>query len=224
MSEMTIQPCFMNFIAQETLKDIDNTKLTNLIYKQQSQDPGRKISNIGGWQSNLLDIVDIKCIEELKPLVEIVEDRADIIYNYFQFKKFLKPRMSGMWMNINKPRDYNEPHSHSDFLVGVYYINVPDNSGYIEFETPILHHSDVISPFTVETFNEYNSTHFKLYPKSGLLVIFPSWLIHSVSPNDSDSDRLSLAFNIQLINREESKNFDKITEISKTKRQAVPNY
>jgi uncharacterized protein (TIGR02466 family) len=32
--------------------------------------------------------------------------------------------------------------------------------------------------------------------KEGLLLVFPSWLQHAVQPNRSDSDRVSISFNL----------------------------
>ena len=35
-------------------------------------------------------------------------------------------------------------------------------------------------------------------PKNNQLFIFPSWLLHSVSNNESDQERYSLAFNVYI--------------------------
>lgn len=35
-------------------------------------------------------------------------------------------------------------------------------------------------------------------PHEGVLIVFPSWLEHSVKANESGADRLSFSFNIML--------------------------
>ena len=35
-------------------------------------------------------------------------------------------------------------------------------------------------------------------PEEKLLIVFPSWLPHSVEPNDIDEERISLSFNYIL--------------------------
>jgi hypothetical protein len=39
---------------------------------------------------------------------------------------------------------------------------------------------------------------FRLQPKSGTIVMFPSWLTHSVEPWDGEGERISIAFNIMI--------------------------
>ena len=41
----------------------------------------------------------------------------------------------------------------------------------------------------------------RIRPKAGQMVIFPSYLLHSVYPNDSDQDRITIAFNSLLLNK-----------------------
>jgi predicted 2-oxoglutarate/Fe(II)-dependent dioxygenase YbiX len=36
-----------------------------------------------------------------------------------------------------------------------------------------------------------------IYPKQGDLILFPSWLIHSVSPTPGEEPRISIPFNIE---------------------------
>ncbi len=34
--------------------------------------------------------------------------------------------------------------------------------------------------------------------RSVSLIVFPAWLIHSVQPNESETDRISISFNAML--------------------------
>jgi hypothetical protein len=37
-----------------------------------------------------------------------------------------------------------------------------------------------------------------IFPKSGQLVLFPSWLAHAVRPYEGGRERISIAFNFSL--------------------------
>ena len=52
-----------------------------------------------------------------------------------------------------------------------------------------------------EQFNPNVVYWFEPNPKSGKLVIFPSWLCHYVYPNKSKTQRISIAFNTQFEKR-----------------------
>ena len=43
------------------------------------------------------------------------------------------------------------------------------------------------------------NSHNMIIPKNGLIVIFPSWLNHSVLPNKSNKNRISISFNIDKL-------------------------
>jgi len=43
------------------------------------------------------------------------------------------------------------------------------------------------------------NSHNIIIPKNGLIVIFPSWLNHSVLPNKSNKNRISISFNIDKL-------------------------
>ena len=90
--------------------------------------------------------------------------------------------------------DFNKPHKHPPYTFsGVYYIDVPENSGDIVFDNQFEMNNYAMS------YNEWNSLNckdFKVTPKSGMLLIFPAWLNHYVTPNKSKKERLIYSFNI----------------------------
>ena len=49
--------------------------------------------------------------------------------------------------------------------------------------------------------NELNAQVKSITPKAGTLVLFPSFLEHSVKPSQSDDDRIVISFNISLIHK-----------------------
>ena len=39
---------------------------------------------------------------------------------------------------------------------------------------------------------------YKVRPQDGMLLVFPSWLLHFVNPYLSDDERISIAFNSRV--------------------------
>jgi hypothetical protein len=55
----------------------------------------------------------------------------------------------------------------------------------------------MLEPPVIET-TALNTTQFRVVPETGLMVIFRSWLRHSVLPTDIEDDRISIAFNLTM--------------------------
>jgi hypothetical protein len=66
------------------------------------------------------------------------------------------------------------------------------------FIHPVMAQQYVINSELVDKFNGFNSSVMTVDPAVGKLIIFPSWLVHYVEKNLDDSDRISLAFNIDI--------------------------
>ena len=100
------------------------------------------------------------------------------------------------WVNINKKGGFNSIHTHGRFHIsGVYYVNQPavksGQSGMIEF---------VNSRFDHHIYQELNADAFapkvSMRPKAGEMIVFPSTLLHSVYPNDTEEERITIAWNL----------------------------
>ena len=48
-----------------------------------------------------------------------------------------------------------------------------------------------------KTNNDFTSNILRIKPEEGMLVLFPSWLTHSVDPNMSSDERVVISFNIK---------------------------
>lgn len=106
-----------------------------------------------------------------------------------------KPRLDSLWVNLLKGGGHHSAHIHPhSVLSGTLYVEAPQGSGAIRFEDPRLalmmaapqrrkDAGDDLSPFvTVE-------------PRSGLLLMWESWLRHEVLPGTGRGERLSISFN-----------------------------
>ena len=97
--------------------------------------------------------------------------------------------------------DSNSPHFHPNyFLSCVYYPKVEKNCGDLYFMNPTPGVKYALPFPLLNRQSIYNDVEYSITPETGKLVIFPSWLTHWVTPNHSDSDRISIAFNIALPN------------------------
>lgn len=99
------------------------------------------------------------------------------------------------WINMNTSRSaINVDHTHSGVFSGVFYIKSPFDSGSLSFRnegTNLLWegHNYINQP------NIYSVTNIDFTPVEGCLLIFPSFIPHSVKPNNHDDERISLSFN-----------------------------
>jgi len=150
-------------------------------------------SNSGGWQSGNFNPTFKPALFEGavgSHLSDFVKTSVASIT-----KEIFIPEISGAWININKKDSYNEVHTHpNSSLSAVYYVKVPDGSGRLQFvderqkQLPINHM--LTEPLT--SFAEY------VYPWEGTLVVFSADQPHSVETNQTEHDRISIAFNVEL--------------------------
>lgn len=103
-----------------------------------------------------------------------------------------------MWININPRGSCNSRHHHNPFsgksLSGVFYVQVPGNSGDIVFYDP----RGIVKDAPDMRYFYGTDTNLKFSPADNTLIIFPAWLDHSVEKNMSNKDRISISFNISL--------------------------
>ena len=173
-----------------------NSKLKDFIYNQRENDPEGTIkSNIKGWHSKMFDLQNKSLgifLNALKPKIEeAIEDMGWDINNQIV-------KITSMWSIINKKDSFNERHHHGNSaLSAAYYVNADQNSGDIVFYDP--RHAFIFSHPESSKLNDLNAQTKSISPKSGLLVLFPSYLDHSVQPSKSMEDRIVISFNVSLI-------------------------
>ena len=154
---------------------------------------GRQVSNMGGYQSLDLDYTK----NPIKPLVdEIVKG----VYGYGKELKIKTPiRLGGIWFNVNKTKESNAEHMHTGIISGVYYLNTNKDSGPIRFYHG--YHDQICFTWKTAEWKEKNdrtSQHWDIVPNNDDLILFPSFLHHSVLANKSDEDRISFSFNFVI--------------------------
>jgi uncharacterized protein (TIGR02466 family) len=116
-------------------------------------------------------------------------------YKYQEYK-FIQS-----WTSYKYPGQHHAIHSHPNSLIsGVFYFGeTTHNTPAIVFHKTIGGlNSSFISPNEVDKKNQlkYAQKEFSIEFIPGLLILFPSYLLHSVPLNNTNKVRCSLAFNV----------------------------
>jgi uncharacterized protein (TIGR02466 family) len=179
-----------------------NEKLLEAIYADRARDKGIFRSNVkelGGWHSE----INLHRLKEYKDLVRQINAATRRISKELSYSKEHVMRIGSMWSIINPRGSMNIAHVHPGCMwSGVYYVQIPDKAGNIEFIDPrtvylmnqAKHDPDQKRPR--QTWSKVNFT-----PVTGRMIIFPSWLYHSVRPNATTekgdkANRVIISFNI----------------------------
>ena len=113
--------------------------------------------------------------------------------NWEKEKQIVK--INNMWAIINTGGAANLRHQHGNSTIsGAYYVRAPHKCGDIVFydprPAPVYSHPNIKAP------NFLNAQVNGISPKEGALVLFPSYLDHSVNENLSNDERIVISFNI----------------------------
>ena len=99
------------------------------------------------------------------------------------------------WINVTKAGESHQRHCHQNSIIsGVYYHNTIEDDS-IAFIDPNNAVKDRIQVLPLEN-NIFNSNERILPVKDGDLVLFPSYMEHHVDKNETETERISLAFNV----------------------------
>ena len=103
-------------------------------------------------------------------------------------------RITQAWLNKTKPGESHHPHLHpNSYISGVLYISCLPND-HINLENRMYGLYNNLE-FTKKP-TVWNSRGSIINVKEGDLIIFPSWVPHSVDVNETeDKERVSLSFN-----------------------------
>ncbi len=176
-----------------------NSGLRTAVLQAESEDRGRKISNVGGWQSapTLLNW----SIPEIRTIRAMVEEAAVYLSSLpFQRPVTLEYTAQG-WANVSRNGDYNLSHLHArEHWAVVYYVacGEPDANramnGELELRDPRPGAHFVRARYLGFTFGQG----LVIKPEPGLLVAFPGWMEHFVHAFFGRGERISLAINVQV--------------------------
>ena len=180
-----------------------NAELQELVLGKEADDLKNGItrSNAGGWQSggNLITWKE-SCIEIFRQRIEklVTNILQHIIRDEGMNRSFRL--LIDSWANINRRGDYNVVHTHPNCMYsGVYYVT-PGNPD------PDVPHGgllELLDPREAANYIQVTNTvldarHF-YENKPGRMLLWPSWVKHMVHPYVGEGERISIAFNVNVI-------------------------
>lgn len=169
-----------------------NAILLERIYQMRDNDPsGVANTNIRGWQSPN----DLQNREEFQDFCLRVVQVCQRIGESQNFIPNLSFNLQA-WANINPPGASNKIHYHANcHFSGIYYVSLKaPECGSIFFRDPRVASRMLTYPAAEPT--EFTTEEVRMKPEAGRMYVFPGWLEHGVEENQSDQDRVSIAFNV----------------------------
>jgi uncharacterized protein (TIGR02466 family) len=165
------------------------TPFVKMLYDMREQSLGKAggesfYYSKGSWQSvNLLIVPQFNALLSTigeNVSVALASDQDDRPVKGIEFKE--------VWGNINPPNTNIHEHLHigADYS-GVLYLQTPENCGNIRFRDPRLHYETIFQTPDVE-----------INPNVGRMILFPGWLRHAIGINQSNHDRVGIAFNFTI--------------------------
>lgn len=181
-----------------------SAELARTIEARERSHPGTQHSNLGGWQSDWE--MDRWGGAAAIKLLAIGRNTANRITTDRQGRPVSIHWKANMWANVNRTGHGNEFHSHpGSFWSAVYYVDDggidadPSLEGELEFMDPRGPGPAMYAPqLAYGNAGLSVGANEVVRPKSGRLVMFPSWLLHQVRPYRGAARRISIAFNLSL--------------------------
>tara|TARA_B100001245_G_C22892477_1_gene430055 strand:- start:51 stop:683 length:633 start_codon:yes stop_codon:yes gene_type:complete len=132
-------------------------------------------------------------LEKIKDLInqhaQIFKDRIMACTNELQ--------LTESWLTVNHKGDSHFIHKHACTIFSVCYYPKAE-SGNLVLKAPDeknIFQRDYYFPFSYSEINKWNAVVWDIPVLSGDIVIFPGWVNHFTTPNESDTTRLMIAAN-----------------------------
>ena len=180
--------------------DVSNDQIASFVcgHPSLNENPVSK-ATLGGSQTGELDFAESTEIAALSAaLVDAVHTRIGqlLMSNADDLSLMRAPPRNWtlrLWGTVLQQGGRQTPHIHPlGWISGVYYARIPEGisgdptqNGWLEFGPPPPKY-DAIDPLTTRS----------VEPREGKLVLFPSYFYHCTKALRSDTDRVSLAFDV----------------------------
>lgn len=174
--------------------DLD-ADLSAAVERLQASEPQTPKDRVGGqgyfeWQSR----TDLQGEAPFSVLADVVLGAADEALTSLGHVP-TRLHLTELWANVGEGGGSHAAHGHpNSFLSAVYFLEVPDGSGALQFVDP-RPQAQVFS-LEVATPSLRNARLVAVEPAPSRLVVFPSWLTHRVEVNRGEGRRVSLAANL----------------------------
>lgn len=186
MKELLIPLASIPLFIVEDFTKLSKTEYINLVNLEE------KLSGGGGenYISVNRQVLELDEFKDLKVSLQTALDHYvhDILKIENQFF------ITDSWSTRNPQNTFHAEHSHGNSIFsGVLYVDVADGDLELLFDPAFSKNFQF--EYSIKEYNLLNSNSWTLGLKSGMLVIFPSWVSHRVSPNLNTTDRRIIGFN-----------------------------
>lgn len=182
--------------------DFDYKKIKNKFIeyckkKQKEDETGRNYSNCLGWQSK--DILDNNFV-----LDYLYGSINQCLTSQLSLKSETKFKIDNFWINVSQKYASNDYHVHNgSHYSGTFYVQCEKKSGEIKLNPNLNHNTDWMNFLTDEYKNAYHiHPSVEFTPKEGMMLLFPSYLMHKVNNNLENKERISISFNVSFLQNE----------------------
>jgi uncharacterized protein (TIGR02466 family) len=157
------------------------------------------------------------------PIQNFIQTNLELVMENLGFEP--KIQMTGMWGTRHLADQYHHRHNHGNsFLAGIYYLNGNGKNSGTTFYNVHRSFTQIIP--AVKTFRKMR--HEWNHPfEEGTLLIFPSWLEHSTSPNNlkiTNSVRHILSFNSMPLGPTNTDAFDRFDYRDVSNSEMISNF
>jgi uncharacterized protein (TIGR02466 family) len=179
-----------------TMIPLEFSKVTPWLFKQEMLSEEVDSPNYGERSKNSYILEEPEAIDLKSYILGLTSQYGKLLgYDYESY------RFGQSWVSYKHPGQHHTMHSHPNSLIsGVFYFGEPtDKTPAIKFHKFAGGFNvSYLSPKFVKDKRElkYSQTEFSIEFTPGLLLLFPSYLHHSVPLNKTDKTRCSLAFNV----------------------------
>ena len=152
-------------------------------------------------------ILKENCLMYLKELISKGRAYIDNMILHHPTKGNLHPTESNInisqsWIVSQYKGEYNPWHQHSGHLSSVIYLKVPKGmDDFFEKEGEDHYPVGGAIQFMQGDKQNFRNDTLTFRPEVGKMLIFPSWLKHSVYPFDVNGERRSMSFNAYYVNK-----------------------
>lgn len=178
-----------------TMIPLEFSKVTPWLFKQEMLSEEVDSPNYGERSKNSYILEEPEAIDLKSYILGLTSQYGKLLgYDYESY------RFGQSWVSYKHPGQHHTMHSHPNSLIsGVFYFGEPtDKTPAIKFhKLEGGFNVSYLSPKLVKDKRElkYSQKEFSIEFTPGLLLLFPSYLHHSVPLNKTDKTRCSLAFN-----------------------------
>ena len=179
-----------------TMVPLEFARITPWLFKQEMLSEEVDSPNYGERSKNSY-ILDEPESKELKDFILSLVDQYGKMLGY-DYESY---RFGQSWISYKHPGQHHTMHSHPNSLIsGVFYYGEPtDNTPAVKFhKMEGGFNSSYLAPKLVKDKRglKHAQKEFSIEFTPGLLLLFPSYLHHSVPLNKTEKTRCSLAFNV----------------------------